>query len=263
MNYLIIEDEPLAQEELVSMLQKISDDYTLVGKVTTVERAIQWFSNNPMPDLIFMDIHLADSICFDIFKEVEITAPIIFTTAYDQYAIQAFQTTGIGYLLKPYSQGELETAVEKYHSMSQSGNTNAGNINQLIRQLTQQQTAAPRYKERILAKIGDNYQHLQISDIAYFYSEDHYTYATTNDNKQLIVNPTLATLEGTLDPNAFFQISRNFIVNIKAIEIVNRHLNGRLKIAVKPTYKDDIFVARNRVNTFLEWLDGNISNPNS
>lgn len=258
MKYLIIEDEPLAQEELVRMLKRLDANFELLASIDSVKNTVEWLQNNDQPDIIFMDIHLSDNICFDIFNRVEITAPIIFTTAYDQYAIEAFKTNGIAYLLKPIEEEELIVALKKFRTLT-NANIKLSEIQSTIQQLSSQSAqngGITKYKERLLAKVGDNYQHVMISDIAYFYSEDHYTFVATTNNQRYIINYTLDTLIEQLNPEQFFRISRQFILNINSIKSTSKHFNGRLKIAVNPAFSEEIYVARNRVQTFLAWLDG-------
>ena len=258
MRYLIIEDEPLAQEELIRMLKGLDANFELLASIDSVKESIEWLKNNDQPDIIFMDIHLSDNICFDIFNKVEITAPVIFTTAYDQYAIEAFKTNSIAYLLKPIEEEDLIDALKKFKTITKT-NIELSEIHSKIQQLTSQNSFNNnniKYKERLLAKIGDNYQHLMMSEIAYFYSEDHYTFVATNNNQRYIINYTLDTLMEQINPEHFFRISRQFILNINAIKSTSKHFNGRLKIAVNPEFPEDIYVARNRVQTFLSWLDG-------
>lgn len=258
MKYLIIEDEPLAQKELVRMLKSLDSDFELLASIDSVKESIKWFNNNDQPDIVFMDIHLSDNICFDIFNKVEVTVPVIFTTAYDQYAIEAFKTNGIAYLLKPIEEEELINALKKFRTLTNT-NIELSSIHSHIQQLSNlnsQLSTLNSYKERVLAKVGDNYQHIAMQDVAYFYSEDHYTFVATKDKQRYIINYTLDTLVEQLNPQQFFRISRQFILNINAISSTTKHFNGRLKITVNPSFSEDIFVSRNRVSAFLAWLDG-------
>ena len=258
MRYLIIEDEPLTQEELVRMLKALDPNFVLLASIDSVKQSIEWFNTNEQPDIVFMDIHLSDNICFEIFNKVEITAPVIFTTAYDQYAIEAFKTNGIAYLLKPIEEDELIAALKKFRTLTNT-NIELSSIHSHIQQLStlnSQFSTLNSYKERVLAKVGDNYQHVAMQDVAYFYSEDHYTFVATKDKQRYIINYTLDTLVEQINPQQFFRISRQFIVNINAINNISKHFNGRLKITVTPSFSEDIFVSRNRVQTFLAWLDG-------
>ena len=260
MKYLIIEDEPLAQEELVRMLKSLDPNFVLLSTIDSVKGVVNWFNNNEQPDMVFMDIHLSDNICFDIFNKVDITAPIIFTTAYDQYAIEAFKTNGIAYLLKPIEEEELIDALKKFRTLTNT-NIELSNIHTQIQQLSTlytQPSTLTTYKERVLAKVGDNYQHVMMQDVAYFYSEDHYTFVATKDKQRYIINYTLDTLVEQLNPQQFFRISRQFILNINSINTISKHFNGRLKITVNPSFSEDIYVSRNRVQSFLAWLDGEI-----
>lgn len=251
MNCLILEDEPLAAQDLILTLRKLMPDVNILDTIESVEDAVDWFKTNRAPDLIFMDIHLADTLCFEIFNQVNITSPIIFTTAYDQYAIRAFQTNSIGYLLKPINEDDLNAALKKYISLTTTQITSLQNL------LSTQQPTAPanQYRTRILVKLGDNYTHIPISEVAYFYSEDHYTFIATTADQRYIVNQTLDALDKQLDPTQFFRISRNCTVAINAIGNVSRHINGRLKINLNPPSQTDAIVSRNRVSSFLSWLD--------
>ena len=260
MRVLIVEDETTAFENLSQMLSIADPTLEIVGNTEGVQQTVRWLGSNPKPDLIFMDIHLSDSICFEIFNNVQISAPIIFTTAYNQYAIEAFKTNGIAYLLKPIDEEELAEALKKYDSLTK-GSQDLAEIQQQIHQLSMQyaqtQGHSP-YKERLLAKVGDNYQHITMNDVAYFYSEDHYTFVATKDKQRYIINYTLDTLIEQLDPKQFFRISRQFILNINSINTISKHFNGRLKLTVNPSISEDIYVSRNRVPAFLAWLDGEI-----
>ncbi len=260
MKYLIIEDEPLAQEELVRMLKALDSNFILLASIDSVKETINWFNNNEQPDIVFMDIHLSDNICFDIFNKIEVTAPVIFTTAYDQYAIEAFKTNGIAYLLKPIEEEELINALKKFRTLTNTS-IELSSIHSHIQQLSSlnsQLSVINSYKERVLAKVGDNYQHVAMQDVAYFYSEDHYTFVATKDKQRYIINYTLDTLVEQLNPQQFFRISRQFILNINSINTISKHFNGRLKITVNPSFSEEIYVSRNRVQPFLAWLDGEI-----
>jgi DNA-binding LytR/AlgR family response regulator len=242
------------------MLKSLDPNFELLASIDSVKESIEWFKNNEQPDIVFMDIHLSDNICFDIFNKVEVTAPVIFTTAYDQYAIEAFKTNGIAYLLKPIEEEELVSALKKFRTLTNT-NIELSSIHSHIQQLSNlnsQLSTLNSYKERVLAKVGDNYQHVAMQDVAYFYSEDHYTFVATKDKQRYIINYTLDTLVEQLNPQQFFRISRQFILNINSINTISKHFNGRLKITVNPSFSEDIYVSRNRVQTFLAWLDGDI-----
>ena len=247
MNILIVEDEAISAQGLEQSLIKLDNSNKIVGKTASVAKTVEFLNNNPLPDLIFMDIHLEDDLCFEIFKQCNVESPVIFTTAYDQYAIEAFNTNGIAYLLKPYTDEDIAEAMNKLTRLMAIGQRNA--IEKSIEAI-----AKPSKKpQRMTFRIGDSYTSVLIDDIAYLLSEDHYTTLVTTSNKQLIINPSLADMEVQLDEEKFFRISRGCITNINAIERVSHYFNGRLKLTLKPKPNGDIFVSRQRVRDFLDW----------
>lgn len=247
MRVLIIEDEPLAQEELVRLVCKLFPEMDIVGMLSMVSESIEWLTENSA-DLIFMDIHLADGISFDIFTQVDVKIPIIFTTAYDQYAIQAFQVNGVGYLLKPIVEKDLISAVDKLAHNSYA----PYNISNLL----QSMNMSKEYKSRIGVKIGDRYNYVEMSHAAYFYVEERLTFLMTVEGKRYIVDYSIEALESLLDPKLFFRISRGCIASIRSIKEVSKHFNSRLKVILTPTYQGDMLISRVRVSEFLRWLDG-------
>lgn len=247
MNILIVEDEHLSAQGLELSLTKLDNSYNVVAKTTSVAKTIEYLKTNPKLDLIFMDIHLEDDICFEIFNNFEIETPVIFTTAYDQYAIEAFNTNGIAYLLKPYTTEELAASLRKFSKLVAIGQRRA--IQQSMETLMYPQ----KKLQRITYRIGDTYVSILTNDIAYFLSEDHYTTIVTTTNKHATIDPSLSDLEKQLEPEKFFRISRSCIININSIEKVSHHFNGRLKISLKPKPESDIYVSRQRVKEFLEW----------
>ncbi len=248
MKVLIIEDEPLAQEEIERLLLKKYPHFTVVGKIASVEDSIQWLQQNTC-DLLLMDIRLEDGMSFDIFKHVSVKTPIIFTTAYDQFAIQAFQHNSIGYVLKPIDETELSNAVEKFlhHQLSPYSESTLQQI------ATWMQKKA--HRQRIVAKLGDRYIHLNVAEIAYFYSEDKTTFARLKNNKNYIIDLTLDKLEPEVDPTQFFRVARNVLCSAKAIEEVAKYFNSRLQIELQPAFNQKVLVSRARVSDFLNWLN--------
>lgn len=246
MNILIVEDEAISAKGLEQSLTKLDHNYKIVGKTASVAKTVEFLNNNPQPDLIFMDIHLEDDLCFEIFKQCNVESPVIFTTAYDQYAIEAFNTNGIAYLLKPYTDEEVADAIKKLTRILALGQRHA--IEKSMAAMQQQ-----KKPQRLTFRIGDSYTSVLIDDIAYLLSEDHYTTLVTTSNKQLIINPSLADMELQLDKEKFFRISRGCITNINAIEKVSHYFNGRLKLTLKPKPSGDVFVSRQRVRDFLDW----------
>lgn len=248
MNILIVEDEAISAQGLEQSLTKLDNNHKIVGKTASVAKTVEFLNNNPQPDIIFMDIHLEDDLCFEIFKQCNVESPVIFTTAYDQHAIEAFNTNGIAYLLKPFTDQDLAEAVGKLKKLLALGQRNA--IKNSMESITLKQQ---RKSQRLTFRIGDGYTSVLIDDIAYLLSEDHYTTLVTTTNKQLVINPPLAEMEKQLDEEKFFRISRNCITNINAIEKVSHYFNGRLKLTLKPKPNSDIFVSRQRVKDFLDW----------
>ena len=246
MRVIIIEDEELAQEELERLLNKRFPAAEVVGKFATVRESVDWLAKNAA-DLIFLDIHLADGNGFEIFEQTDVHAPVIFTTAYDQYAIQAFKVNGIGYLLKPIVESDFVAAVEKFNHF------NHNNISALLENLR----SPKEYKSRLVITKGDRIEFLQIDDIAYFYAEDRLTFVMTKDGKKCIVDYTIESLTSQLEPKKFFRITRGVIVSINSIKSIHRHFNGRLHIALSPDFHEMLFVSRARAAEFLKWLDDN------
>lgn len=243
MKVLVIEDEIPAQEELVRILRKHFPNIEIVDIIGSVRNSVEWLGNNTA-DLIFMDIQLLDGCCFDIFDVVEVRTPIIFTTAYDQYALKAFKVNSVDYLLKPIDDDELVAAVRKMDYKYDN-----------IRNLIESYMPTVRYKTRISVKAGDIYRFLLIDEVAYFISEDGFTYAVTNNEKKHIVDYTISSLETQLDPKCFFRVSRGCIVSIDSIEKITAYFNSRLKVTLKGCKNISIILSRVRVPDFLNWID--------
>lgn len=243
MNVLIIEDELLAQEELVRLINKNFTDIIIAARLCSVKESIEWLRENSA-DLIFMDIQLSDGISFDIFDYVEVRTPIIFTTAYDQYAIQAFKVNGIGYLLKPIIENDLVSAVEKMDYQPDK-----------LKELLNLLKPSKEYKSRIAIKSSDKFSFIDISDVAYFYAEDRVTFVVPKEGRAKIVDYTIEALEPLLDPKRFFRLTRGCIASIDSIAGVSKYFNSRLKITLKPHYEGELLVSRVRVVEFVKWLD--------
>ena len=251
MNVIIIEDEKPAARRLSRMLEKL--EVKVSTMLHSVEESINWFHNNEHPDLIFLDIQLSDGLSFEIFDEVAIDSSIIFTTAYDEYALQAFKLNSIDYLLKPIDEDDLERAVTKFESrapQSQNVQVNFEDIKKLLTNPLERE-----YKKRFTVKVGQHLKMIPIDTIECFYSENKGTYIHTTDNRDYLIDLTLEQLENELEPKTFFRISRKFFVNINAIKDMVSYTNSRLQIKLT-TYKDqDVIVARERVRDFKDWLE--------
>lgn len=250
MKALIIEDEIPAQIQLERLISQTFPSLEVIAKLDSVNGAVDWLSENT-PDLIFMDVELSDGQCFEIFKQVEIKAPVIITTAYNNYAIKAFKVNSIDYLLKPIDKSEFIAAVEKSIKLIEKPLPDYTKIEELFTR------AIPKeYKKRFTVRIGDKILILNLSEIAYFYSEEKATFITTVEGKRYISDLTLDALEEMLNPKEFFRLTRGCIANIQSIKTVSRYFNSRLKISLIPALDQEILVSRIRIPQFMAWLEG-------
>ena len=249
MRVIIVEDEIHAAEKLQRQLNKISNNIEVLAKIESVESAVNWLKGNDT-DLIFLDIHLGDSNSFQIFEQVEIKTPVIFTTAYDQYAIKAFKLNAIDYLLKPIDQKELVKAIAKFEDVYQfSYAIDYGKIANIL------QEKSPESQKRFLVYSGDKIKMIEVDMVAYFMAEGKYCYLNSNDNQQYLVDFTLDKLEKVLDPDQFFRINRQFIVNIKGIKQMHSYPKGRVKIDLSPPSRKEAIVSIERASQFKKWLN--------
>jgi two-component system, LytTR family, response regulator LytT len=252
MKALIIEDEPQAQAELKRLLKKADPEIKILTCLGSIEDSVEWLESNEEPDIIFMDIQLSDGISFEIFDKVEIHTPIIFTTAFDEYAIRAFEQNSIDYLLKPIEPEDLLRALTKYKKLHKTV------INQapiITPQILQELTGQKKYKSRFMIKKGETMRYINTSEIAYFYSSSEITFMVTNDKKKYSVDYTLEDLGKMLDPDIYFRVSRKYIAAISSVEEVQKYFNSRLKLILRPDPQDEILVSRARVSEFLKWLE--------
>ena len=252
MNILIVEDEPEAAARLSTLLRELKPDTKVVGSLDSVKSAVKWISENPSPDLIFMDIQLADGLSFEIFEKADIKAPVIFTTAYNEYALKAFKVNSIDYILKPLDKDEVAAAFRKYENLTGQAQSREKMIDSIG---TAMQMLTKRYKERFVIKVGEHLRSVEVSEILYFYSLEKTTFAQAADSRKHILDFTLDQLEGVLNPARFFRINRKYIVSVDSIRDMISHTNSRLKLLLKSSDDDDIIVARERVQEFKDWLD--------
>lgn len=231
------------------MMESIRPDYILCGWATSVEQAIKLISNMSV-DLMLVDIRLSDGDSFEIFEHIKAQLPVIFTTAYDEYALKAFKVNSIDYLLKPIEENELEKALLKYEQLNFTTPTS-----EKFQKLRTDYLSSSR-KNRFLVQIGDNYAYVEASNVAFFYSEDKYIYLHKFDGKRYIVPYTLDQLESILDRDIFFRASRNCVTNIKSITKISKYFAGRLKIYFAPECPHEVIVSRGRVSNFLNWVNG-------
>lgn len=250
MKVVIIEDEKPAARRLSRMLNEIGIEP--ITMLHSVEEAVNWFYSNEHPDLLFLDIQLSDGLSFEIFEEVEIKSAIIFTTAYDEYALKAFKLNSVDYLLKPIDSDELENAVNQYeniHAKTNHQNFNFEQIKDLISPLQK------KYKKRFTVKIGQHLKMISIESIECFYSENKSTHIHTIDNRSYLIDDTLEQLEIKLQSETFFRVSRKYFVNINAIKDIISYSNSRLKIILQSYNESEIIVSRERVKDFKNWID--------
>jgi len=249
MNVLIIEDEQLAAEKLESMLRSILPDIHIMAKLESVLDSINWLNNNERPDLIFMDIQLDDGICFEIFDSIHINTPIIFTTAYDRYAIKAFQVNSVDYLLKPIEAEALEKALEKYKSIFDKKEYQSEKLNLLIDQIVN------NYKTRFFVKIGNHYHSVSVNEIQCFLIQERGTFLRTNGGKKIDLDYSLDQVQKLVDPNTFFRINRNYLIHIDSIQDIFSYSSNRLAVKLKMMDHLDMVVSREKVSDFKKWLD--------
>jgi len=255
MRILIVEDEPLAAAQLATHLAALKPQAHIAGVCDTVKSAIDWLKNNEAPDLAFFDIQLGDGLSFEIFELIEFKQPVIFVTAFDQYAIQAFKVNSIDYLLKPIERVDLEKSLNKFDNLSQpkTSNITPKFLEEIVTSLKQK-----KYKERFLIKIGTHLRVIETVDILYFYSFQKGTYVKLADGKDYLLDYSLEMLEEMIDPKIFFRINRKYTVSLKSISDVISYSNSRLKLKVNNAIDDDFLVAREKVKKFKSWLEGEI-----
>ncbi|MDE0771290.1 MAG: LytTR family DNA-binding domain-containing protein [Salibacteraceae bacterium] len=252
MRILIIEDEQPAARRLIKLLLEIDHSNEILEVLDSIEDAVAWLKIMPAPDLIFLDIELADGKSFEIFKQIEIQSPVVFATAYDQYAIDAFKVNGFDYLLKPIDPKLLSETIDRLIlSKNQESRLDFSNLEDLIKV----SKAKKEYKERFLIKVGEQLKYVPIDRIAYFYSDSSTPYLQTREGRSYIVDFSLDELNSMLNPKDFFRISRKFIVHHSSISEISTWFNGRLKLSLNPTTKLETLVSRERVKEFKAWLD--------
>jgi len=247
MKIVIIEDEYFSAEKLSFLLHQIDPSIEVLAILPSVESGLAWFRNNPEPDLIFSDVQLEDKESFELFRQLPISAPIIYTTAFDHYALQAFKQNSVDYLLKPVDPDELRAALKKYehqaYRMQQKGLS------------SRPEPPREASKERFLVKKGNGLAVIKTTEIAYFKSEQKLTFLVTFDNQRYVIEPTLDQITEQVDAKLFNRISRSRLVSLDCIRKINPHFNGRLKLELHPPETEEVFVSRERVQAFKDWLN--------
>src|SRR4051794_14126069 len=252
MKIFIVEDEELAVKKLRKTLQLVDESAEIVGEADSIQSAVDWLENNPDPDLILMDIELADGQSFEIFNLTEVKSPVIFTTSYDEFALKAFKVNSLDYLLKPVQKEELQAALNKYQKLKASSEGSL-NLDNLVKEL-QQKLKPKSFRKRFLVKHAQKLASVEITDIAYFYSDGRLNFFKTNDNKKYVVDYTMDELEDMLDPEIYFRISRSFYVSIDSVEKIDDYFGNRLILGLKPAVDKEALVSREKVTDFKNWL---------
>lgn len=251
MNVIIIEDEKPAARRLSRLLAELDVEVSIM--LHSVEESINWFQNNAHPDLIFLDIQLSDGLSFEIFEEVEVKSAIIFTTAYDEYALQAFKLNSIDYILKPIDDEDLEVAVKKYRSLKPEPQKLALDFEDIKKLLVN--PLEREFKKRFTVKVGQHLKIINADEVECFYSENKGTYAATSDGRNYLLDTTLENLEAELEPKIFFRVSRKFYINVNHIKDIISYTNSRLQIKVNHYSEQEIIVSREKVRDFKLWLE--------
>lgn len=252
MNILIVEDEELAVKKLQKTLAGVDPSASVVGVTDSIQSTVDWLQNNHNADLILMDIELADGQSFEIFNQVEVKAPVIFTTSYDEYALKAFKVNSVDYLLKPVQTEDLQAALTKYKKLAADRKQDY-HLESLVKQL-QQQLQPKEYRKRFLVKHAQKLVSVDVDEIAYFYSDGRLNFFKTIDNKKYVVDYTMEELEDMLDPDKFFRISRSFYVAIEAIEKIDDYFGNRLILQLRPAVDKEALVSREKVSDFKKWM---------
>lgn len=252
MKVLIIEDEPQAAQRLENLLRSCDPKTEILSILDSVKNAVAWLNANQKPELIFMDIQLADGLSFEIFEKTEVLAPVIFTTAFDEYALKAFKVNSIDYILKPFDKEELQQALKKYNHLSPRSASPSGMMESIEYAM---QMLTKKYKQRFVLRVGEHLKSVEVSEVLFFFSLEKTTFCQTRDGRKHILDFTLDQLEGLLDPLRFFRINRKYIVAVDSLQDMVSYTNSRLRLVLKTSDDKDVVVARERVQEFKEWLD--------
>ncbi|MCO6359252.1 LytR/AlgR family response regulator transcription factor [Roseivirga pacifica] len=250
MKVVVFEDEKLASERLIQLLQSIRPDAEVLASMKSVEAALLWLENNEQPDLIISDIQLLDGTSFEIFEQHKIECPVIFTTAFDEYAIKAFEVNSIDYLLKPIQKEKLEVALSKLQAQQSSASSlDIDSIREMLKSETVE------YKSRFLVKLGQRIRAIPVEKIAYFYSQDKLTFLVTFENQKYPIDQTLEELDALLNPKNYFRVNRKFLVHFDAVADIHPYFKGRVKLGLEPQIDEDIVVSSEKTPVFKQWLD--------
>ncbi len=257
MRVFIIEDEELAQKKLQKTLQSVDATAQVVGVADSIRSSVDWLQSNPAPDLILMDIELADGQSFEIFDKIEVKSTVIFTTSYDEFALKAFKVNSVDYLLKPIQKEDLQAALDKLKNLKAYYGTHtespALNVDSLVKEL-QQKLQPKDFRKRFLVKHAQKLLSIEIDEIAYFYSDGRLNFFKTFDNKKFVVDYTMDELECMLNPDKYFRISRSFYVSVGCIDQIHDYFGNRLLLHLKPAVDKESIVSREKVSDFKKWM---------
>jgi len=249
MKILVIEDELHTANRLNQLIFEYNKDYEIIDSLSSIESSVEWLKKHKQPDLIFQDIQLKDGICFEIYKEVDISSPLIFTTAYSEYALKSFELNCVDYLVKPYDFSDIKRVLDKFRDFSSLFQTLPYDD---LKEMITAKAVIP--KKRFLIRLGDNFKAVNTSDIAYIFSDSGLSFAFTFEGVRYLLDQPLSELSVQLDSDEFFRINRNCIVNNKSIQKISTWFNNRLKLQLNPPVKEDVIVSRERVKDFKIWL---------
>lgn len=251
MNVLIFEDELLTAQRLEKLLINYDKDIKVINKISSVSNGIKWLrdTSNEKPDLIFMDIHLEDDVAFKIIDQTQILTPIIFTTAYDEYMLQAFKANSVDYLLKPIDEDDLANAIRKFKEVHQFSNK-LPKLDRLLGLISNSQS----FKDRFMVTLGTRIKSIEVKDIAYFHFEEKTSLLVTHDNQNMVLDYSLDKLLTLLDPKLFFRINRSAIISLRCIQNIHTISSGKLKLDLFPKSRKEFFVSGDRITSFKEWL---------
>jgi DNA-binding LytR/AlgR family response regulator len=251
MKTIIIEDEQLAARRLENMVKTIDPTIEIIAKPESVKESVEWLKTNPHPDLIFLDIHLEDGLSFSIFEQVEVNVPIIFTTAFDEYAIKAFKLKSIDYLLKPIVQNDLENAIRKFRNWGEK--QQVVDLKELYKLMF---ISEKNYRERYSVVVGQKLKSIDVKDISYFFSTSGITFVVMNSKNQYSLDQSLDNIYEELNPKEYFRINRQYLIHVKSIQNIHIYPKSRLKLELNPPAQEDIFVSLDKVSEFKKWIDG-------
>lgn len=251
MKILIVEDEAPAAKRLIRLVTEAEPDSVIVSHVDTVEDAVSFFQSRTEIDLALMDIQLADGISFEIFNKVKVEVPVIFTTAFDHYAVKAFKVNSVDYLLKPVEMSELKAALQKYKSLHARTESKT-DITEILNAIQQRKDG---YKKRFLIKTAGRLTFINTADIAFFFSDEGNTFLVSAQNDRFLIDDTLEEIESQIDPEQFFRINRKMLLSLNAIKRIDPHFNNRYLILTEPKFEEEVVVSRQRSSDFREWLD--------